>query len=116
MPALNERERNKKGVLLGLSAFLDFNYFNEAKYFDFKISNCPIFIVECGLSNSTKEKNPGFIILLTPMYNSAFNDEEKTAIKMGLSDGFMMTWQCKKKDTELSNCVIRVKLFDNFQI
>ena len=68
MSALRERERNEKGVRLGLSEFIDFNYFNEAKYFDFKDIKLPYSY--CGLSNSTEEKIPWYVILLTPMYNS----------------------------------------------
>ena len=56
VPALRERERNKKGVRLGLSEFIDFNYFNKAKYFDFKDIKLPYF--HCGLSNSMEEKFP----------------------------------------------------------
>ena len=63
-----ERERNKEGVRLGLSEFIDFNYFKKAKYFDFKDIKLSYF--HCGLSNSKEEKFPRFIILLTPMYNS----------------------------------------------
>ena len=51
-----ERERNKEGVRLGLSEFTDFNYFNEAKYFNFKDIKLPYF--HCELSNPMEEKFP----------------------------------------------------------
>ena len=66
-----ERERIEKGVRLGLSESIDFNYFNEAKYFDSKGIKLPCF--HCGLSNSTEEKFSCFIILLTPMYDSGYS-------------------------------------------
>ena len=62
MPALRgkerggERERNKGGVQLGLSEFIDFNRFNKAKYSEFKDIKLPYF--HCELSNSTEEKFP----------------------------------------------------------
>ena len=50
------RERNKEGVSLGLSEFIDLNYFNEAKHFDFKDIKLTYFL--CDLSHSTEGKFP----------------------------------------------------------